>query len=58
MIFYFSNYPEGKKSTYFLKSDEHKQILDRLGINYDNIRLSFFHSISLESINVLEIYLK
>ncbi len=56
--FYLSNYPEGKKSTYFLKSEEHKQILNGLGINYENIRLHFPHSISFESINVLKTYLK
>lgn len=56
--FYLSNYPEGKKSTYFLKSEEHKQILNGLGINHENIRLHFPHSISFESINVLKTYLK
>ncbi len=56
--FYLSNYPEGKKSTYFLKSEEHKQILERLGINYENLRLHFPHSINFESKNVLKKYLK
>ncbi|NEP88584.1 MAG: class I SAM-dependent methyltransferase [Okeania sp. SIO2C2] len=54
--FYLGYFPESKKSTYFLKSEEHKQILDGLGINHENIRLHFFHSISFESINILEIY--
>ncbi|MGD1700877.1 hypothetical protein [Dapis sp. BLCC M229] len=58
MINGISYYPEGRKYTYFLKSEEYKQILDRLEINYENIRLYFSHSISFESKNILEIYLR
>ncbi|WP_198012961.1 class I SAM-dependent methyltransferase [Lyngbya sp. PCC 8106] len=56
--FYLSHYPERKNTRYFLTSEEHQQILDTLGINYENIRLHFSHRINCESKDILEIYLK
>ncbi|NEP06358.1 MAG: class I SAM-dependent methyltransferase [Okeania sp. SIO2G4] len=56
--FYLSHYAERKNTTYFLTSEDHKQILDTLGINYENIRFRFSHRINFESKNILEIYLK
>ncbi|RQH45680.1 class I SAM-dependent methyltransferase [Okeania hirsuta] len=56
--FYLSHYPELKKTTDFLTSEEHKKILDRLRINYENIRFEFTHRINFESKKILEIYLK
>lgn len=56
--FYVSHFNRPNNTIDFLTSEDHKQILDLLEINYETIQLNFTHTINANRKNILEVYLK
>jgi SAM-dependent methyltransferase len=56
--FYVNNYDGRNTDTNILTSEDQKEILDMLGVNYQTIKLHFTHRINTNPQNILEAYLK